>query len=369
MSFDAETAVPATGGAVITTAFGTRFAAITSTIFGALSSGAGTAASGVGPKVDLGICQTGTADLEGELIAGTTATLTLTNCVGSPLSSTAVNGRILVNITEVGSFNSGTAEFAGPEGGGDFTIAPDTVLTGSFAVSANFSPSAPVVNLFLGAQENTDLITLSEGGRQLQLGCFDIFTRIGLTSAAIEFFQPLGVVSLDNQVYTLNSYTEGVPNIGFEFSDTGTVVPNSGSLTLFSGDNRVREGSPEPCAPFAGAPAGDTSRSTATFIGGGDVRIDAIGVSECFQCVESWENLLNTLSETVSPSCPAVSCGGNGGTGGGGSPSDCSDVTPGSGEFGAPCRNDGDCLDGMPCCTSTAVSAACGVDVGLCECI
>ena len=60
--------------------------------------------------------------------------------------------------------------------------------------------------------------------------------------------------------------------------------------------------------------------------------------------------------------------GGPGGSGGGG-PSDCSDVTPGSGEFGAPCRNDGDCLDGLPCCTSTEVSAACGVEVGLCECI
>ena len=48
---------------------------------------------------------------------------------------------------------------------------------------------------------------------------------------------------------------------------------------------------------------------------------------------------------------------------------DCSDVTPGDGSFGAPCRNDGDCGEGMPCCTSTAVSSACGVEVGLCECI
>ncbi|MDH3625411.1 MAG: hypothetical protein OES69_10245 [Myxococcales bacterium] len=59
---------------------------------------------------------------------------------------------------------------------------------------------------------------------------------------------------------------------------------------------------------------------------------------------------------------------GTGGTGGSGV-SDCSDVTPGNGEFGAPCRNNADCLDGLPCCTSTEVSEACGVEVGLCECI
>ena len=60
--------------------------------------------------------------------------------------------------------------------------------------------------------------------------------------------------------------------------------------------------------------------------------------------------------------------GGTGGMGGGGT-ADCSDVTPGSGEFGEPCRNDGDCSDGLPCCTSTAVSEACGVEVELCACI
>jgi hypothetical protein len=48
---------------------------------------------------------------------------------------------------------------------------------------------------------------------------------------------------------------------------------------------------------------------------------------------------------------------------------DCSGVTPGDGSFGAPCRNDGDCSEGLPCCTSTEVSPACGVEVGLCECI
>lgn len=50
-------------------------------------------------------------------------------------------------------------------------------------------------------------------------------------------------------------------------------------------------------------------------------------------------------------------------------PTDCANVVPGDGGFGAPCRNDGDCLDGLPCCVSTDVSEACGTQVGLCECI
>jgi hypothetical protein len=60
--------------------------------------------------------------------------------------------------------------------------------------------------------------------------------------------------------------------------------------------------------------------------------------------------------------------GGTGGTGGTGT-ADCSGVTPGNGEFGAACRNDGDCSGGLPCCTSTEVSAACGTTAELCTCI
>ncbi len=47
----------------------------------------------------------------------------------------------------------------------------------------------------------------------------------------------------------------------------------------------------------------------------------------------------------------------------------CSNVTPGNGGFRAPCRNDGDCDDGLPCCTNSEVSQACGTEVGFCECI
>jgi hypothetical protein len=82
--------------------------------------------------------------------------------------------------------------------------------------------------------------------------------------------------------------------------------------------------------------------------------------------LRSREEALGALYEGIGL-CPDGT-GGTGGTGGGGT-ADCSDVIPGSGEFGAPCRNDGDCSDGLPCCTSTAVSEACGVEVELCACI
>lgn len=59
--------------------------------------------------------------------------------------------------------------------------------------------------------------------------------------------------------------------------------------------------------------------------------------------------------------------GGMGGDGGSGS-FDCSQVTPGNGDSGDLCRNDGDCADGRLCCTSTEVAEACGVSVGLCAC-
>ncbi|MDH3486159.1 MAG: hypothetical protein OEM16_18250 [Myxococcales bacterium] len=87
------------------------------------------------------------------------------------------------------------------------------------------------------------------------------------------------------------------------------------------------------------------------------------GLSECFcECVSG------------GGTCDLGRGGGTGGTGGAGGlggngGNSCADVTPGNGEFGQPCRNDGDCNDGLPCCTSTEVSEACGVEVGLCECI
>jgi len=99
---------------------------------------------------------------------------------------------------------------------------------------------------------------------------------------------------------------------------------------------------------------------------------DCVGDS-CREGQELFCNLMD-LSRDFLGVCDCKGTGGTGGTGGGGGAggsgaSDCSDVTPGNGEFGAPCRNDGDCLGGLPCCTSTEVSEACGVQVGLCECI
>ncbi|MDB4278614.1 hypothetical protein N9917_03350 [Deltaproteobacteria bacterium] len=315
LSFDSDTALPAAGGAAIAAALGTRLAAITGSVLSALSSAAAASSSSVSPKADipLDICMMGSANVVGDLVPGTTATLTLDRCIGSPLSSTEVNGRIRLEIATVDSWITGTAAITGPEAGGDFTIAPDTVLSGSFAVQANFVPGFTAVNLYLGDELDSDLIALSEAGRDLQLGCFEIYTRIGLVAPVIEFFQPLGVLSLDAQVYTLNSYAGGVPNIGFE--STGTARPNAGSLVLYSGDNRLSDaGETAPC--FGRALAGDSSIATATFRPEGLVEVDVeSSAGECSGCQTTWENLLNTLNEIID-TCEPATCDGTGGTGG-----------------------------------------------------
>jgi len=143
MSLDGETALPAAGGAAIATAFGTSFAAITGSVLSALSSSPTSASSGASPKADipLEICATGSANVVGDLVPGTTAILTLDRCTGSPLSSTEVNGQVQLEIATVDSWITGTATITGLEAGSDFTIAPNTVLSGSFAVQLPSSSS------------------------------------------------------------------------------------------------------------------------------------------------------------------------------------------------------------------------------------
>jgi hypothetical protein len=184
---------------------------------------------------------------------------------------------------------------------------PDTTLAGSFVVAANIAPTRPVLNLTLGSRQTSDSITLSEGARTLELGCFDISTRLGLTTGAIEYLTPVGVASLDGQVYTVNTYIGLAPQIRFDLS-SGTAVPNTGSLLLVSGDNRLdEEGSPSPC--FGAGLTGDESTTFATFIPGA-VTISVVSAQGvCFGCSTTWENLLNTLSEIID-SCDPVTCEG-----------------------------------------------------------
>ena len=151
-------------------------------------------------------------------------------------------------------------------------------------------------------------MTLSEGGRTLELGCFEISTRLGLTTGAIEYLTPVGVVSLDGQVYTVNTYTGLAPQIRFDLSG-GTAVPNAGSLTLASGDNRLdEEGSPAPC--FGAGLVGNDSTALVSFMDAGLVVVDVVSPQGlCFFCATTWENLLNTLSEIIDR-CDPVTCEG-----------------------------------------------------------
>lgn len=330
LSFDGDTALPATGGAAIGIELGTRLAATLSAVFQALADNANPAPSLVRPKGNFDFfCATGEADLDGLPVAETTATLTLTDCAGSPLSSTAVNGRMLLEFRAVAadfSSFSALASFDGPMAGGQFTIAgdPNTTLAGTFVVeNVTFDPSILNPSSFAmhlsqrdDPSEFLDLITISEGEgegkRTLQLGCFDISTSSTVDPPAITSYQASGVLSLDGKIYTLNDpdNPEGADGIGFP---PGSAVPSSGSLTLYSGDKKA-----DGCETFQGLNTGDVSTTTATFEAEppGRVTMEVAGVTGCFECETTWENLLNTLSDIASPdSCSAVSCDANGGPG------------------------------------------------------
>lgn len=334
LSLNADTALPAAGGAAISTEFGTRIAATVSAVFQQLAESSGDASSTVRPKgnFDAFCAGGGSADLTGIPVVGRTATLTLEGCEGSPLSGTAANGILIFNITAAArdlTEISANASFAGLEDDGVFTIEsgaaddPNTEITGDMAVTMRGTPNIfrpNTVDVTLGNRLNTDLITVSEGGRSLQVGCFEIEQRTNRDTSsddievyAIEVYKAVGVLSLDEQVYTLNSYSEGEEPPDIEFP-ADSAVPDGGTLTLYSGDNSSSEG----CAAFAGIPPGDNSRATAEFMPEGRVSIDVDdGDGECSLCTTTWENLLNTLSDIASPdSCEIVSCSGTGGSGG-----------------------------------------------------
>jgi hypothetical protein len=286
-------------------------------LFTGLSGGLGAASLGVGPKTIIpippGFCQSGTATLDWQgpgpdLSKDDVVILTLDDCSGSPVSVMPANGTIrLVIISASGGI---------PVIGGiitakvtlDLSIDPDTTITGSFALDANL-PNLSLANLTFGERAGSDLITFTEGFFQTQLACFDIFQRVGLQSPSIEFFRPLGVMKISNQVFTLNSYDESPPNILFDFAGFDA-TPRSGSLTLDSGDL-----SPEGlCDAFSGPPRPTPNQSfvTATFTGGGCVSLDGTDTEGVpFSLTRTWDSLL----DVGRPGGPGDSCGA-GGTGG-----------------------------------------------------
>jgi len=314
LSFDSETALSANGGAAIAVDQGAAFASVISSMLSELALDAQSAA--VAPKlnVPLEICAGGgSAVLEGVLEDGERASLTLTDCVGSPLGGTANGTLLLEDLME--SFVGTTLEAsatASLTGRGDsypeFTVDPGTVLTGTFEVQANialsFSPEITVsrVDLVLGRSEpepsGDDWILVEDAsGSELRLTCFEISTSIATSPFAINSFQPRGVLVLEGNVYTFNSFDEEPPDIGFDVSG-GSAIPVSGTIELSSGDQAG-----------CGLAPGDASSAQAELYQEGAttfVNVTATGADgKVYVCNEQWENLLATLRDlSAFESCP-----------------------------------------------------------------
>ncbi|KPJ96139.1 MAG: hypothetical protein AMS18_01445 [Gemmatimonas sp. SG8_17] len=323
LSLDGDTSVPATGGSAIAVDDGRGLASIVSSMLEALvadlEAPADAAASKLLVDEALPLCLVGgTALLTGELIIGREgeAEIIFEDCEGSPLSSTATNGRLQLSAStsftpDIGGTGvlsvSGRGVLAGLGDGDDFTIDPGTIFTGGFGVEAiipvEFGPAMQATGIerlrLLGASSdpppNTIRVQDTEGS--LELGCFE------LALADITFDPPSigpltldGVLNVDGAVWTVSS-----DDIGFDDWSAGAAIPTSGGFTLTSGD---------PTGCF-GTVTGDGSRATATFQSGGNVLIDTVNLPECYECTEAWEDLLQVLRSTVAPQCPPTSCDNN----------------------------------------------------------
>ena len=332
-SFDEESAEQAASATAAAVDLSTKFGSVMSNLLSVLGSGVSASPVGVGPKARIPIppiCAEGEATLDWEgsgvsqqppfLTEGDVITLTLVDCAGSPVSTGAANGTIILTIASasgglpyIGGIIGATAEL-------DLSIAPDITISGSFEVNANL-PNLALANLFFGARSADDRITFTRGFFRTELACFDIYQRVGLAGPGIEFFRPLGVMSLDGQIFTLNNYESAPPNISFEFAGFDA-TPVRGSLTLTSGDRSARadEGDPDSlpvCASFSGLPTPNESFVEATFTGGGCVTLEGKDTEgEDFSLVRIWDDLLDVGRPGEDP---GEQCEGGGG-GNGGSP-------------------------------------------------
>jgi len=157
-SFDAETSEQAAEGAAVATELATRVGSIVSGLFGALADGAGAASLSAGLKDNIPIppiCTAGTAKLDWQrsgldldLSAGDIVTLTLDDCAGSPVSTEPSTGTITLTMTDVGGGLPVIGGIITAIASLDLSIAPDTTITGDFALHANL-PSLALANLFL----------------------------------------------------------------------------------------------------------------------------------------------------------------------------------------------------------------------------
>jgi hypothetical protein len=240
-SFDADNALPASSASAIAMAAGAQLGLTVSSVIAAAAPPA--TALGTIPKASLqlpGLCpQGGNATLDdnqpGSIPSfqpGQDVTLTFVGCVGSVFSGQAIDGTLVLTIDAVsGSYPSeATANV-------NLTVGSDTTITGSFKAIANIVP--PIVDLCLGDQRDTDILTITRGSETIEFACFKIRQEISLfTGAADGAFEPVGVVRRNGtQVFTMNSYTEQPPSIGFA---GGTAT--SGHADMSSGNGNVGVG-------------------------------------------------------------------------------------------------------------------------------
>jgi len=315
LSFDSETAMPAVGGASVAADRGVAFSTVISSMLAELAVDAQATSAATKINAPLEICPGGgSAVLDGVLAGGETASLTLTDCVGSPLGGTANGTLVLGDLTErfVGTTLEASAT-ASLGGRGDsypeFTIDPSTVLTGNFEVQADitlsFSPVITVsqVDLVLGRSEpessSDDWILVEDAsGAELRVTCFEISTSIATSPFAINSFQPRGVLVLEGDVY----YTFNSPDIGFDVSG-GSAIPVSGTIELSSGDQMG-----------CGFGSGDGSSAQAELYREGAttfVNVTATGTDgTVYVCTEQWENLLAALGDlNAFERCPPAVAG------------------------------------------------------------
>jgi hypothetical protein len=321
LSFDAETSRPAAGGAAAAVAFAAQFGNTVSAILGALGNAPEAASVLVTRKLDISafICPGGgLADLTGQIEVGQEVKLLFNDCAGSPFGPGSVSGEITLAIEEGTNFDSflggpiyATAVVR------SLDISSGGTLEGGFDVFAEASAGLAMINLRLGNQLDSDLLTWSGGGQVLQLGCFDILQRIQAPSG---FVLPLGVANLGGKIYTINDYAApaGPPRIDFDANG----VPRAGDMTLYSGDGSV-EGSDRtgPCQEFAGTPAGDCSDVDALFSAGGCISLSGQKFNETtlecepFEASTSWDKLLDRdFTEGGGELCDGGGTGGSGGS-------------------------------------------------------
>ena len=274
LSLDADTALPAMGGASAAIAFATRLGKTLSSILEGIAVAPQAPAAGIVPKAGFdfsGFCASGAATLEAQgwppetWVPPTDIILTLAECAGSVLARGPVSGSITWSIERVSEDRPSGVSI---EGTTDVMLliftSPDTrdEVIGAFEVFAQVSAgfvgsggSDGGVSFRLGAQLDDDLITISQvaqdAGQALRFGCFD--------------------VDLAGLVYTMNDYAQ-MPSL-IVLDETG--VPSGGEFSLFSGDRSdAGEERSESCFETTD---GDNSRVAATFFEGGCIDLNGVG--------------------------------------------------------------------------------------------